>query len=310
MTVTYLPRPRAVPLYTTPYPGLGRRIAVLTNKGGVLKTATVVFLAAALGRRGRRVCVLDMEPQGDASRRLGVLPDDHTLHGSIGDALEANARGGAAQIIVPCGWSTPEADLIDVMPADTALADRDLEAHLPGADTRLRRILSGPDLATAYDYILIDCRPNLGHLERMITAALNGPDDGYLLPVGPDADAIAGATRAIDTVTGWADLADTTVIPLGVIVTLYDGRTIQHRQRAGSPLLGNSGALTATLAMCAADNPTLPGPPPVLRPYVPHNQHMAEVCDQGAPPSPYRDKRLVTEGVIGVFDQLAAQIDR
>lgn len=303
MTVIDLPvRPPAdhrQPLYCTDYTGLDRTIAVLNNKGGVGKTALTLGAAMGLARRGRRVLLVDMDPQGNLTRRAGVHADDITAAGTIGDVLARNTRGSAGQAIVPCGWESPEAHLIDVLPADIELAARDEEAATPGAERRLARVLYG--VTDRYDYVLVDCRPTLQHLEQMVVFAASGPDDGYLIPVEPGADAIGGATRVVSVVATWADQMDVDVTALGAVVNLYDGRTKLHRGRAAG--LAGSLALVST-----PDGVPQPAPPPVLGDPIPRNAHLSEVFDLGQPITA-ADRRLVAEGMVSRFDALAALVD-
>lgn len=277
-------------------PRRGRRIAVLNNKGGVGKTGLCVGLAAALARLGRRVLVADMDPQANATRRLAANPADATLTA----VLATYQRGSATDAVVPCGWNAPEAAHIDVIPADAGLTFRDAEAAQPGAGNRLRRILHG--LTDAYDYTLVDCRPTLGHLEQMVVQALDGPDDGFLVPVEPGADAIGGAVRVIRQVHWWADAMEVTAPPLGVIINLYDGRTRLHR--------GSAATLAASLATLDSDEPDAPPEiPRIFNTRIPRNIHLGGVFHLALPVTA-ADPRLSAEGIIECFDLLAQGVDQ
>jgi chromosome partitioning protein len=288
MTLATAPAPSLLP--DDQVERLGRRISFNNNKGGVGKTMATLVLGAALARRGRRVLLVDMEPQGNLTRRAAVS-DLHTTP-TIGEVLRDKQKGGAAAAIRPCGWDVPEAQLIDVIPATLELAERDLEAAQPGSFNRLARVLYG--VTDAYDYTLIDCRPTLGHLEQMVTRALDGDTDGYYLVVEAGHDAISGAYRVTQEIGTWADDMDVRALPLGVIVNMYDGRTRLHK--------GLISALEQSLAQ--PDGRVIP----VLEPYIRDAVRIAEVQHLALPPS--ADKRLEHEGHIAVFDALAEVIDQ
>lgn len=306
MTVTPLLRPPR----TEPTPAAGptprrrnRRIAVKNNKGGVGKTTVTIVLAEALARRGRRVLLVDMDPQGNLSRRtLAAAHPDPTVHGSISEVLAARVKGGAATAILPCAWDT--GGLIDVIPADLSLEDRAEEAATPRSDARLHRVLYG--VTDDYDYTLIDCGPALGHLAQMVTAALDGPEDGVYIVVEPGADAIAGACRVAEQVRQWADLLDVDAPVLGVIVNLFSGALNLHHGRTEG--LANSLAALTVTADADGVGFVPQDAPPVVTPFVPRAVRLAELQDLGQPST--GDARLRREGILPVLDALAAVVDQ
>jgi chromosome partitioning protein len=273
---------------------LGIRLAFLNHKGGVGKTRTTVALGAALATRGRRVLLVDMDPQGNMTRRLAVK-DPH-LAVTVGEVLGSKERGGASAAIYPCGWDVPEAARMDVIPADLALTRRDEEAAQPGSFNRLNRVLYG--VTDAYDFTLFDCRPTLGHLEQMVVRCLEDERDGYYLVVEPGADAIGGAFRVTQEVAGWADDMDVAARPRGVIVNRYDQRLRSHRGRA------NGLEASITLPASTADHDG----PPILRPFIPQAVRLSELDDLALPT--IGDKRLGDEGITAKLDALAGEIDR
>ncbi len=273
---------------------LGRRLAMFNNKGGVGKTRVTIALAAALAERGRKVLVVDMDPQANATRRLAVPDVDVAI--TISESLLTRTKGGASAAVSPCGWDVEQARLISVIPADLTLTARDGEASLPGSFDRLAKVLYG--VTDDYDYTLFDCRPTLGHLEQMVVRCLEEDGDGYYLVVQPGADAIGGAFRVTQEVASWADDMDVPAPALGVIVNMYDDRLRLHRGRAS--------ALEASITLPAATDER-PGPP-VLRPFIPQAVHLAELDDQALPT--IGDKRLAAEGITEKVAALAATIDR
>lgn len=205
------------------------RIALVNNKGGVGKTFLICLLAECFALLGVRVLVVDMDPQGNATRRLKVRPTEGK---TLLDVLRHPAqKGAAASIIHPCGWDG-FGDLIHVLPAMLDLEDRALEAGLPAADRRLRKILDGAD--EPYGVVLIDCPPSLkGHLTTLAIAALNGDGDMVLIPLEPEQDAIGGANRVVEYLRLFA--ADLGVEGLNVGGLLVNGvrtGTLLHEERA------------------------------------------------------------------------------
>lgn len=200
------------------------RVALGNNKGGVGKTTTTINLAAGLALLGARVLVVDMDPQGNASRRLGweYTPDTPQL--TISDAIRADADGVAAQVIQPIGWQTTYAERIQLCPAKFDLENRSAEAGHMGAYLRLARALEGVD--TEFDYTLIDCPPSLGHLTQMAAAAA----DHAIAVTEPEHDSVEAAVRFRDFVgAAGRALSNPELAFAGVVVSGHDGRLNAHR---------------------------------------------------------------------------------
>lgn len=209
---------------------LGRRITFSNNKGGVGKSAVTLLISEGMARLGMRVLLVDLDPQGNLTGRVRVAP---AAGRGIGDLLALPSRqikDAAPDFVVPVGWEHPIAERIDILPADLSLGERDEEAAKPGAAERLSRALY--NIGGEYDYVMIDCRPTLGHLEMMAVRALDGDKDGVVVPVEPGRDAVSGAYRIKQKVKEWSDGFDIYPALLGVVVNLYDGQTRLHRARA------------------------------------------------------------------------------
>lgn len=160
-----------------------RTLAVLNQKGGVGKTTVTLGLASAAAAAGRRVLVVDLDPQASTSWVLGLDPGELTA--SVGDLL-ATKRADIRAAIHPSGWS----EMIDVVPSTPAL--QELES---GPSKRLRKALTSVE--SDYEAVLIDCPPSLGNLTRSaLTAARHA-----LVVVEPSALGLRG-------IGGVADLLD------------------------------------------------------------------------------------------------------
>lgn len=174
-----------------------QRTAIANNKGGPGKTTVAVNLAAALARRGRRVLVTDMDPQGNATRRLAAVMNADSP--TVSEAIAAATPGCAAKTITACGWDTDYAHLISVIPAGPDLVNRDGESHHLGSVRRLAKALKGAD--GEFDDTLFDLQPSLGHLTQMGLAAA----DGVLGVTEPEYDSVQGAIRVRDFIGLAAD---------------------------------------------------------------------------------------------------------
>src|SRR5690606_24346007 len=107
---------------------MAQRVAMVNNKGGVGKTTTTVRMAESLAKAGRRVLVVDIDPQGNASRRLGWSYNPHDPQLTISEAIQADQPGTVAQVVQPIGWDAEYASRIALAPARLELENRMSEA--------------------------------------------------------------------------------------------------------------------------------------------------------------------------------------
>ncbi len=186
--------------------------ALANQKGGVGKTTTTINLGAYLARLGKRVLLVDIDPQANATSSLSI--DKHSLQRSSYDAL-LSLDGGALNIL-----RNPKLKL-SILPASPALAGAEVElVDEPARETRLRRALE-PAL-TRYDYILIDCPPSLGLLTLNGLAAAK---DGVLIPVQCEYLALEGLGQLTKTIERVRRALVPDLRVRGVILTMFDSRT-------------------------------------------------------------------------------------
>ncbi|VTR77240.1 ParA family protein [Cellulomonas hominis] len=273
--------------------------SIANNKGGVYKTGTTVQLAAGLARRGLNVLVVDLDPQANASRRLGVTWDPSNPTPTMSEVIAANADGAGAGAVVACGWGedVPEAKRIDVLPARFDLGNRENEAGAVGAVRRVRKALRG--WTEAYDVVLIDTRPDLGHLVQMAFAAA----DTVLIVTSPEYDPVEGAVRVRDFVSQHAeDIGNDRLTVGGVIVTMRRNTSEQNFQLEG--LLETFGDLVwdlrTTRRLLGGDDQE------VTPSYIPMRTRFSEADSAATSLSAFpRDATgLLTTAI---FDQLAAR---
>jgi chromosome partitioning protein len=192
-----------------------RIIAVANQKGGVAKTTTVASLGAGLAELGQKVLLVDLDPQACLTFSYGFDPEQLEL--SVHDVLLG--RVSAGMVVQP----TREGP--HLLPATIDLAG--CEAVLltkTGREQTLRLALE--DIGTSFDWILIDCPPSLGVLTLNALTAANE----VLIPLQCEALSHRGVGQLIDTVHDVQRLTNRDLTVLGVLPTLYDGRTTHSRQ--------------------------------------------------------------------------------
>ncbi|GCE01578.1 chromosome partitioning ATPase [Embleya hyalina] len=200
---------------------MATRVAMGNNKGGVGKTTVTVRVAEALAVLGKRVLVMDLDPQGNSSGRLGVVGDLGAR--TVSEAIKENRRGAVADSIWPCGWDAEYASRISVCPSTLDLEDRMSEAGVIGAYRRLAIALDGAD--DGYDFTLFDCPPSLFHLTQLALAA--GPN--AVAVTEPEYYSIEGALRFRAFVEAQGtNLSNPELHLIGVIVAGYDVRKPAH----------------------------------------------------------------------------------
>lgn len=191
-------------------------ISIINQKGGVGKTTTTVSLAAFIGKKKKKVLLIDLDPQGNASSGLGVNKSE--LENSTYDVLVNDLA--ISEAIIPSS-----AKNVDICPTNINLAGAEVE--LVAAMSRemiLKNALS--EVKDNYDYIFIDCPPSLGILTLNALAASNG----LIIPIQGEYYALEGLTQLINTMNIVKKKLNPNIGILGVVLTMFDRRTQLTKQ--------------------------------------------------------------------------------
>lgn len=189
---------------------MAKTVAVLNQKGGVGKTTTAVNLAACVGATGKKVLLVDIDPQGNSTSGFGI--DKRAIKVSSYDVLVGNNK--AAEAVVKTDFLN-----VDLMVSNMNLAGAELEI----IDTKNRESLLKNALSAVwenYDYIFLDCPPSLG----LITLNALTASDSFLVPIQCEYYALEGLSQLMATVRNIKRLYNPYIELEGVLLTMYDGR--------------------------------------------------------------------------------------
>jgi chromosome partitioning protein len=190
---------------------VGEIIACANQKGGVGKTTTVVSLAAYLALDARRVLLVDMDPQGNATSGVGV--DKDSIEASVYDVLLSDMPMADAVLAT----TIPN---LSVLPSNRSLAGAEVElVPSTGRERRLKGVLEG--VGESYDFILLDCPPSLG----LLTVNALTASDSVLIPLQCEYYALEGLSQLLATVELIRNHLNPGLALKGVVLTMHDGRT-------------------------------------------------------------------------------------
>jgi chromosome partitioning protein len=190
---------------------MGANIVSLVNqKGGVGKTTTAVSLAVALGRRGQRVLLVDLDPQANATSALGV--DGKGQPGTYDAILDETPM---ADCVIEVGE-----EQVSLVPSSAELSGAEVElVPVMARERRLTNALA--QVKDSYDWILIDCPPSLG----LLTINALNASDAVIIPVQCEYMALEGLSRLMETLELVKRNLNPRLHVLGVILTMFDART-------------------------------------------------------------------------------------
>ena len=215
------PTGRPLPVFPQPKPltrhGPARVVAVCNQKGGVGKTTTTINLGAALAEFGRRVLLVDFDPQGALSVGLGIQP--HELDATVYNLLME--RGARAEDVV---IKTSVADM-HLLPSNIDLSGAEVQlVHEVGREFVLAGVLE--PLLPEYDIVLIDCQPSLG----LLTVNALACADGVLVPLECEYFAMRGVALLTETIDKVSRRINPRLAMDGLLATMFDSRTLHSRE--------------------------------------------------------------------------------
>jgi chromosome partitioning protein len=215
------PTGRPLPAFPDPEPllahGPARIVAVCNQKGGVGKTTTTINLGAALAEQGRRVLLVDFDPQGALSVGLGIQP--HELDATIYNLLME--RSLTPQDVL---FKT-SVDGMDLLPSNIDLSGAEVQlVHEVGREFVLGRVLQ--PIVPDYDVIMIDCQPSLG----LLTVNALACSDGVIVPLECEYFALRGVALLMETIDKVQSRLSPKLAIDGLLATMYDSRTLHTRE--------------------------------------------------------------------------------
>jgi chromosome partitioning protein len=251
---------------------MGRVIAIVNQKGGVGKTTTAVNLSASLAELKRKVLVIDIDPQGNATSGLGV--EKNSLESSLYDVFADSLSLSSVIVgsIVPSLWVAPSNS--DLIGAELQLINKQ------GRETFLKEEIA--KISDSFDYIILDCPPSLG----LLTVNALVASDSILVPLQCEYYALEGISSLMQTFEFAKQNLNPNLELDGVVLTMFDGRT--------------------NLSKEVADEAKKHFGTKVFKSVIPRNIRLSECPSYGKPISIYAPSSLGAEA----YESLAVEFDQ
>ncbi|SDL15294.1 ParA family protein [Natronincola ferrireducens] len=190
---------------------MGKVIAIFNQKGGVGKTTTNVNLSACIASKGKKVCVIDIDPQGNTTSGFGI--DKASLEYNIYDVMIEDTDIKEAIV-------KTEFENIDLIGSSNALAGAEIElVAIKDRETKLKKAINS--IRNQYDYIFVDCPPSLGLLTINSLSAV----DSVLIPIQCEYYALEGVSQLMNTIQLVKKSLNPDLEVQGVVLSMFDGRT-------------------------------------------------------------------------------------
>ncbi len=254
---------------------MGRVIAIANQKGGVGKTTTTVNLAASLAKAGKKVLLIDIDPQGNSTSGLGV--DKRRCEKTVYDCLINEEK--MENVSIPTEYEN-----LDICPSNLDLSGAEIELiSVIGRETRLKESLT--TTREEYDYILIDSPPSLGLITvNTLTAA-----DSIIIPIQCEFYALEGVSQLVETVKRIKKALNPSLFIQGIVMTMYDART--------------------NLSMQVVDEVKRFFPGKVYKTIIPRNVRVSEAPGFGKPVIYYDEASKGAEAYIDLAAELMESVD-
>ena len=198
---------------------MAKIITISNQKGGVGKTTTAINMSACIAQLGKRVLIIDLDPQGNATTGIGI--DKNQLNANVYDVLLEGKK--VSQSVVKTNVQN-----LDLLPCNNDLVGAEIPmSSMPNREFILKKALA--EVKDDYDYIFIDCPPSLGLLTLNALTAC----DGVIIPIQSEFFALEGLSQLVYTIKLVTKHTNPSLKVKGVILTMYDGRSLMARQVAG-----------------------------------------------------------------------------
>ena len=249
---------------------MGRVIAVANQKGGVGKTTTVINLSACLAEKGKKVLVIDIDPQGNTSSGLGI--DKNNIENTVYELLLGECE--LKECIIENVYEG-----LSVVPANVNLAGAEIELiGIPDQHYILKKYIE--TMKSEYEFIIIDCPPSLNTLTVNAMSAA----DSVLVPIQCEYYALEGLSQLIHTIELVKARMNEKLYIEGVVFTMYDART--------------------NLSLQVVENVKDTLKQNIYKTIIPRNVRLAESPSHGVPINIYDSKSAGAEGYRALADEV------